>query len=166
MSSVTKACLPEKAKKVFLFLEKCSKISGNGTGSWKAPRAYPDPGGGCLVEVWIGALASFGRFCVLWTVFGWLLSGGRGTVICLGDPAGAALLARRLRLLRDLGLFRGRLVLLTDEKNPGEGVMLSGVETVTPEEIFRRIKLGAEEFGAAGDGDPSRHRVGGGLSKL
>ena len=45
MSSVTKACLPENAKKVFLFLEKCSKISGNGTGSWKAPCAYPDPGG-------------------------------------------------------------------------------------------------------------------------
>ena len=122
--------------------------------------------GGCLVEVWIGALASFGIFCVLWTVFGWLLSGGRGTVICLGDPAGAALLARRLRLLRELGLFRGRLVLLTDEKNPGEGVMLSGVETVTPEEIFRRIKLGAEEFGAAGDGDLAGHRVGGGLSEL
>ena len=64
--------------------------------------------GGCLVEVWIGALASFGVFCVLWTVFGWLLSGGRGTVVCLGEPAGAVLLARRLRLLRELGLFRGR----------------------------------------------------------
>lgn len=122
--------------------------------------------GGCLVEVWIGALASFGVFCVLWTVFGWLLSGGRGTVVCLGEPAGAALLARRLRLLRELGLFRGRLVLLTDEKNAGEDVALSGMEIITPEEFSRRIQLGAEEFGAAGDGDFAGHRVGGGLSEL
>ena len=118
------------------------------------------------MEVWIGALASFGVFCVLWTVFGWLLSGGRGTVVCLGEPAGAVLLARRLRLLRELGLFRGRLVLLTDEKNAGEDVALSGVEIITPEEFSRQMKLGAEEFGAAGDGDFAGHRVGGGLSEL
>lgn len=118
------------------------------------------------MEVWIGALAAFGIFCVLWAAFGWLLSGGRGTVVCLGEPAGAALLARRLRLLRELGLFRGHIVLLIDEKNAGEDVTLSGVETVTPEEFSRRIQLGAEEFGAAGDGNITGHRVGGGLSKL
>lgn len=118
------------------------------------------------MEVWIGVLASFGVFCVFWTVFGWLLSGGRGTVVCVGEPAGAALLARRLRLLRGLGLFRGRLVLLTDEKSVREGECLSGVEIATPEEFSRWLKLGAEEFGAAGDGDFAGHRVGGGLSEL
>ena len=160
-----KADLAVIVKKVFLFFEKCSKISGNGTGSRNAAGAYPDPGG-CSVEVWVAALASFGVFCVLWTVFGWLLSGGSGTVVCVGEPAGAVLLARRLRLLRELGLFRGRLVLLSDEKNAKEGIGLSNVETVTPGELIRRIELGAEEFGTAGDGDPSGHRVGGGLSEL
>lgn len=99
-------------------------------------------------------------------MFGWLLSGGGGTVVCLGAPADAVLLARRLRLLRELGLFRGRLVLLTDEKNIRERDCLSGVEIAAPEEFVRQFQLGAEEFGAAGDGDPSGHRVGGGLSEL
>ena len=165
MEKRLKEYLPSVMKKVFLFLEKCSKISRNSTGSEKASGAYLDPGG-CLVRILIGTLLSFGIFCVLWTVLGSLLSGGRGTVICLGQPDEAVLLARRLRLLRELGLFRGQLVLLTDEEHRVEGACLSCVETLTPEELIRKIQLGAKEFGAAGDGDPSGHRVGGGVSEL
>ena len=87
-------------------------------------------------------------------------------MICLGQPDEAVLLARRLRLLRELGLFRGQLLLLIDEEHSVEGACLSGVETLTPEELIGKIQLGAKEFGAAGDGDPSGHRVGGGVSEL
>ena len=53
------------------------------------------------MRVLIGMLLSFGMLCVLWTAVGCLLSGGRGTVICLGEPCRAVLLARRLELLRE-----------------------------------------------------------------
>ena len=45
MEKRLKEYLPSVMKKVFLFLEKCSKISRNSTGSEKASGAYPDPGG-------------------------------------------------------------------------------------------------------------------------
>ena len=118
------------------------------------------------MRILIGTLLSFGIFCVLWTVLGSLLSGGRGTVICLGQPDEAVLLARRLRLLRELGLFRGQLLLLIDEEHSVEGACLSGVETLTPEQLVRELQLGEKEFGTAGDGNPSGHRVGGGVSEL
>ena len=111
-------------------------------------------------------LLSFGMLCVLWTAVGCLLSGGGGTVICLGEPCRAVLLARRLELLRELGLFRGRLVLLADENYREEVACLSGVETLTPEQLVRELQLGEKEFGTAGDGNPSGHRVGGGVSEL
>lgn len=155
----------KKRKRAFFSFQSVVKYPGSVQAHSKEYGHILIPGG-CLVEIWISVLASFGVFCVLWTAFGWLLSGGRGTVVCMGDPRRGALLARRLRLLRELGLFRGRLVLVTDEKDTGGHDCLSGVETVTWETFSRHIRLGAEEFGAAGDGDPSGHRIGGGLSEL
>ena len=77
-----------------------------------------------------------------------------------------ALPLRELELLRELGLFRGRLVLLADENHREEVACLSGVETLTPEQLVRELQLGEKEFGTAGDGNPSGHRVGGGVSEL
>lgn len=152
-------------KRVFLFFEKCSKISGNGTGSKSASPAYPDPGG-YLMEIWIGTLAGFGLLFALWTVFGLLLSGGQGTVVCIGERPGAVMLARRLRLLRDLGLFRGRLILLIGDRDDPADANLAGVEIVSPSELMRQTEIGAEDIDTAGNGDSSGHRVGGGLSEL
>lgn len=109
--------------------------------------------------MWIlaGALGAFGAFAALWALFGWLLSGGSGTVICIGSP----LFVRRMKLLREAGLFRGEVLTASEESSD-----ISGVEPVLPSELLRRLQTGEKEFDTAGNGDPTGHRVGGGLPEL
>ena len=68
-----------------------------------------------LVYAVIGMLAAFGMLCVLWVLLGALLPGSGKTVIyCICAKEQAVYIRRRWRWLRDLGLVRGRIVILCD----------------------------------------------------
>lgn len=116
----------------------------------------------------VGTLAAFGILCAFWAAFGWLLSGGSGTVVCLGEPVERMLLARRLLWLRSIGLFRISLVVPDTGLKEWEIRELDrkGTEIIAPSELARRLQIGAEESGAAGVGDPTGDRGRSGLSEL
>ena len=62
----------------------------------------------------IGTLAAFGLLCMLWALFGWIFSCGKGGFIvclCRRDGAQEAFL-QRVRLLRQLGLLKAPVVLV------------------------------------------------------
>ena len=64
--------------------------------------------------IFLGTAAAFGVFCALWTVFGWLMSGGEGgALVCRCKPGRSELpLIRRYIFLREIGLIRIPLLLL------------------------------------------------------
>ncbi len=118
------------------------------------------------MQILIGVLAAFGLLCALWCLFGLWLSGGRGwvAVCCQGKTQTGAL--RRCRLLRSWGLLRGRIFLVSREENREPGALAretENIEICTLAELPARLEL---EFQNAGDADFTRHRGGGGISKL
>lgn len=89
----------------------------------------------------IGMLAAFGLLCALWVSFGALLPGSGKTVIyCICAKENAPAVHRRWRWLRELGLIRGRMVILCDGKRAREC-------------IERELK----QLDTAGNADPSGH---------
>ncbi len=120
------------------------------------------------VCICIGTLAAFGVLCAFWAAFGWLLSGGSGTVVCQGEPLERVLLARRMLWLRNIGLFRVHLVVPDAGLKEWEIRELSrkGAELISPAELARRMQTGARESGAAGVGDPTGDCRRGDLSEL
>lgn len=62
----------------------------------------------------LGVLAAFGAFCILWGIFGFLLSGNRGgAMVCLctdGETEGSVI--RRFLWLHSTGLCRCPVVLV------------------------------------------------------
>ena len=109
--------------------------------------------GEVVFVVWyviVGTLAAFGALCVLWVLFGFLLPGcGGGVIFCLSREENARHIFRRYRWLRDLGLVRSRLVILTD-----------------PETAAEVIQREWEKFDGPGTGNPPRHHQRGGVSEL
>ena len=91
-------------------------------------------------------LAAFGALCVLWALFGFLLSGQRGAAvvcICRGDAREEQII-RHYGWLRDLGLIRAPLLLVADTMTQEERTCLlkcrQGVDICTMEELPSRLE--------------------------
>lgn len=101
----------------------------------------------------IGALAAFGLVCALWAVLGWLFADDTGAaLVCVVRPGGAEeAVLRRYGWLRDLGIYRGPLILLGQDITPEEAEMLlrqePGIEFCEPEELLSRLELEREKLG-------------------
>lgn len=91
----------------------------------------------------LSVLAAFGVLCVLWTFFGFLLPGQKGTYMvytCRGENLDA--LIRRCRWLRDLGLIRSPLLIVDRGMTEEQLQALDGkygIEICRPEELADRI---------------------------
>lgn len=94
----------------------------------------------------LGTLAAFGLVSALWTLYGLLLPPDRDGVLFAPGRPGAAegSFARRYLWLRELGLIRGKLVLVNFGLSDGERDWLleRGVEVCTPEQLPARMETG------------------------
>ena len=94
----------------------------------------------------LGTLAAFGLVSALWALYGFLLPPYRDGVLFAPGRPGAAegSFARRYFWLRELGLIRGKLVLvdfgLSDEER--DWLLERGVEVCTPEQLPARMETG------------------------
>lgn len=101
----------------------------------------------------VGVLAAFGLACALWAALGWLLPGSTGGVlVCTARHGGTEeAVIRRYRWLRDLGFFRGPLLLVRQGISPREEQALlrryAGIEFCEPEELASRLELEREKLG-------------------
>ena len=67
--------------------------------------------------IWVlVTFAAFGALSVAWTLFGWLLTGRKGTVMVCLCPEDAETVVRHHGWLRDLGLLRCPLILVDAEQ--------------------------------------------------
>lgn len=97
----------------------------------------------------IGMLAAFGTLCALWITLGIFLPGSKKTTVyCLCAKEEAVYIRRRWRWLRDLGMIRGRIVILCDRRR-----------------ALEHIKQELERIDA-GTTDPTGHHRCGGVSEL
>ena len=98
----------------------------------------------CMILM--GVLAAFGFACALWALAGWLLPGGRGsTAVCLCRPGLKEMpTVRRLCWLRDVGLYRGAVLLvdcgLSEKERQHLSRMGRGIEFCSPEELPFRLE--------------------------
>ncbi|MBO5891849.1 MAG: hypothetical protein J6Q30_03950 [Oscillospiraceae bacterium] len=119
------------------------------------------------MQIVVGVLAAYGLMCVIWSLLGLWLSGGKGwAAVCYAGKGQTAAL-RRCRWLRSWGLYRGPIFLVSRGKTPEPGVSLAreteDVEICTLEALPARLEL---EFTYAGSADLTGHRSGGGVSEL
>ncbi len=126
---------------------------------YKRPCAQKYSGGISYPEVewmgWyllVGALAAFGSLCALWALLGWLLPGGRGlTAVCFCGPGLGQLPAlRRWCWLRDLGLIRGKLLIvdcgISEKERKILAQMGAGIEIWDPAALPGRLELERERL--------------------
>ena len=92
----------------------------------------------------LSVLAAFGVICVLWAFLGWLIPEQRGmsmVYVCRGESIEALL--RRYRWLRDMGLVRGKL-LIVDEGMPEQQRRIlegkHGIEICTRAQLTDRVE--------------------------
>lgn len=86
----------------------------------------------------VGALAAVGAMSILWVFFGWLLPGMTGGVLVyLRRPCEGSL--RRYRWLRELGLVRCPLLIVTEEEFEPQP-MGCGIESCSLSELTDRLK--------------------------
>ena len=91
----------------------------------------------------LSILAAFGVLSVLWVFLGWLLPGQKGVTavyVCRGEEIEALL--RRYRWLRDVGILRGRLVLVDEGMTEQQHRLLEGkhgIEICTREQLADRV---------------------------
>ena len=118
----------------------------------------------------LGALASFGGFCLLWAVYGWLLpAGSSGVLILPGIPGEGELSGiRRYLWLRDAGLTGCRLLVADLGLSREELAWLEarGIEICAPEALPAGLGIGAEEIDGTGNGDSAGHHRRSGVSEL
>ena len=114
----------------------------------------------------LGTLAAMGVLSVLWLCFGALLPGSRGGIfVCLEPPEGSFLI--RYRWLRELGLWNGPLVIVTESGNEkGVQPLGCGIEVCRREDLIARLEQERDRYDAAGDGDPSGRDQRRGISEL
>ena len=97
----------------------------------------------------IGTLAAFGMLCALWVLLGIFLPGSENTITyCLCTKENAIYIRRRWRWLKDLGLIRGRIIILCDKRR-----------------ALEHIKQELEHIDA-GTTDPTGHHRRGGVPEL
>lgn len=102
--------------------------------------------------IWYGilaALAAYGLVCALWSVGGWLLSGGRTVVVCFCESEKQVWLGRRrCRFLRDSGLVRRAIVVAAPEVIPPELAQVPDeTEFCSPEELSSRLGTERKHIG-------------------
>ena len=96
-----------------------------------------------LILLILSILAACGVLSILWVFLGWLLPGQRrlfAVYVCRGEEIDALL--RRYRWLRDMGVIRGRLLIVDEgmteqQKQWTEKHM---VEICTREELADRVR--------------------------
>jgi len=97
----------------------------------------------------IGMLAAFGTLCALWVLLGIFLPGSRKTVTCcLCSKEDALYIRRRWRWLKDLGLIRGRIVILCDRKQALEHIKqeLERIDAGTTDPTGHHRRCGVSEL--------------------
>ena len=105
-------------------------------------------------------LAAFGTLCALWTMFGWLLPGGRGcALVCWGIPDEGIL--ARYRWLRNLGLLACPLIVIAEDGPEGKDA-----EICSGEDLLFRLEMERKRFDGTGNGDHSGHHQHGGVPEL
>lgn len=112
---------------------------------------------GCVI---LGTLAAFGLFCVVWTVFGWLLPGLKGCVlVCMGALEEETL--ARYKVLRGMGLLDCPLLVVAETESES-----TDVEICSGEELLSRLEWERKRFDGTGNGDHPGHHQRGGVSEL
>lgn len=107
---------------------------------------------GCIL---LGVLASFGLLCMVWTMFGWLLSCGKGgALVCLCRPELTELsLIQRYHFLRGAGLLRCPMLLVDSSLPPREQAFLCrkypGIEFCSREALSSRLEVERDRLGRA-----------------
>lgn len=112
--------------------------------------------------VCIGALAAFGLLCAVWTLFGCLLTAGKGCAVVCFEPPGEEIFAR-FKLLRHFGLLRCPLLAVTDAQ-PGSG--FQEIEICSPEALISRLTEERNRFHGTGTGDHTGRDQRRGISEL
>lgn len=108
----------------------------------------------------LGTLAAFGALSLMWTLFGWLLPGGKGcAVVCCGVPYPEALI--RFRWLRSLGLLNCPVILVSES-----AVVGTDAEKCNEEELLVRLKQEYDRYYGTGTGDSPGRGQRCGISEL
>lgn len=94
--------------------------------------------------VLIGALAAFGLMCAVWILWGLFLPDG-GEELLIYDGGDTRVFAQRYLWLREMGLLRCRLLVLSPEESDREWLEAQGIEICSREALPTRLGIGAEE---------------------
>lgn len=103
----------------------------------------------------LGVLASFGLLCMAWTLFGCLLSCGKGgALVCLcRDGTRELALVQRYSFLRAIGLIRCPMLLLGSSLSAREQALISrkypGVEFSSLEALPSRLEVERDQLDRA-----------------
>ena len=113
--------------------------------------------------VFLGALAAFGLFSILWALLGWLLPGDRGAALVCLEEADEGLLSR-YKWLRGMGLLSCPLLVVTEN----DLVQPEGceIEICSREALFQRLELERKKIDGTGNGDSSGRDQRRGVSEL
>lgn len=96
----------------------------------------------------LGMLAAFGSFCILWVLLGWILPGGKGcAVVCCGVPDEGMIC--RYHWLRGLGLVAWPLLAVAEAKD----IRHEYAEICSGEELLSRLEWERYGSNGAGNGD-------------
>lgn len=91
----------------------------------------------------IGFLAAFGALCALWVTLGaWLTEPAMGHIVIRPAPGREEAAVRRYTWLRNLGLVKGRLTVVTAAPPVGHW----DAEFLTPEQYLSRLTEEREKF--------------------
>lgn len=98
----------------------------------------------------IGMFGAFGALCAIWTVLGNYLTKGEMGSVVVHPPAGrAAAAARRLLWLRELGVLRARIMIVTAAAPENEPILprqFEGVEFLSLEQYMAQLIEEREDF--------------------
>ena len=114
----------------------------------------------------VGTLAAMGLLSVLWVCFGWLLPGAKGgALVCVGSPDAA--LALRCRWLRELGLLKVPLIVVTTDCDQNQTQPTGrAAELCSPEMLVSRLERERRYCDGTGNGDPPGRGQRRGISEL
>ncbi len=119
----------------------------------------------------VGVLAAFGALCILWVLFGALLTRPRGdALVCFCGEGREERIIRRYRWLRDLGLVKCPLVLLDSGLPLWQRQQLmqkcGAVRFYTTEKWIKLLEQERRKGGRAGNGNAAGDHCSGDLSEL
>ena len=108
----------------------------------------------------LGALAAFGAYCAVWSLFGWLLPGLKGCALVCWDTPDEGILAK-YKWLKGLGLLSCPLLIIAETGESG-----TDMEICSGEALLSRLEMERKRFDGPGNGDHSGHRQRGGVPEL